>query len=107
MIFRIFNSIREHKLIATISLFLLIGISYFTYQNLIKDEDEIRYMTAVVEKGTLVVSMSGNGQVSVSDQIDIKPKVSGDLVYVGVKNGQEVTAGTLLAQIDTQPANQY
>lgn len=105
MISRIFNLIRKRKLISAISLLLLIWGGYLGYQNLTKDDSGVRYMTAAVKKGTLVVSMSGSGQVSVSDQIDIKPKVSGDVVYVGVKNGQEVKVGTLFVQIDTSDAD--
>lgn len=64
----------------------------------------VRYATAQVQKGTLITSISGSGQVSVSNQVDIKSKVSGEVVYVGVKNGQEVKAGTLLVQIDSSSA---
>ncbi len=104
MISRIFNLISEHKRIATISLIIIVIGGYFGYRNLTEDGETVRYVAAAVEKGTLIVSISGSGQVSVSDQIDIKPKVSGDVVHVGVKNGQEVKAGTLLVQIDTSDA---
>jgi len=59
---------------------------------------------AAVEKGTLIVSVSGSGQVSALDQIDIKSTVSGEIAYIDVKNGQEVKAGTLIAQLDTRDA---
>ena len=104
MISRIFNLIREHKSTAVIGLIIIVIGGYFGYKNLVGDGDIVRYITAAVEKGTLIVSISGSGQVSVSDQIDIKPKVSGDVVYVGVKNGQEVKTGTFLVQIDTSDA---
>ncbi|MEK7086681.1 MAG: HlyD family efflux transporter periplasmic adaptor subunit, partial [Patescibacteria group bacterium] len=39
-----------------------------------------------------------------SNQVEIKPKVSGEVLYVGVKNGQEVGVGTLIAQIDSTDA---
>lgn len=104
MISRIFNLIREHKRTAVISLIIIVIGGYFGYKNLTEDGEIMRYITAAVEKGTLVVSISGSGQVLVSDQINIKTKVSGDVVYVGVDNGQEVKVGTLLVQIDTSDA---
>ena len=104
MISRIFNLIGEHKRTAIISLIIIVIGGYFGYKNLTEDGEMMRYITAAVEKGTLIVSISGSGQVSVSDQINIKPKVSGDVVYIGVGNGQEVKTGTLLAQIDTSDA---
>ena len=104
MLAKLFKQILRKKLIAGISLILIVAGGYFGYQSLIKKNDETRYVTAAVEKGTLIVSIPGSGQVSASDQIDIKPKVSGDVVYVGVKNGQEVKAGALLVQIDSRDA---
>jgi len=65
---------------------------------------ETRYVTALVEKGTLVASIAGSGQVSASNQVDLKPKALGDVVYVGVQNGQEVRAGTLIIQLDARDA---
>jgi len=85
-------------------LLMIIAAGYFGYQALAKNKSTARYITAAVEKGTLVVSVSGSGQVSVSDQIDIRPKVSGDIVYLGIKKGQEVKDGALLAQIDADEA---
>lgn len=90
---------------AGIILLLAIGGSYFTYQGFAGNKNTVQYVTAAVAKGTLISSVSGSGQVSVSDQVDIKPKVSGELVYVGVKNGQEIKAGTLIAQIDSRDAS--
>jgi multidrug efflux pump subunit AcrA (membrane-fusion protein) len=104
MISRIFNLIGEHKRTAVIGLIIIVIGGYFSYKNLVGDGDIVRYIAAAAEKGTLIVSISGSGQVSVSDQIDIKPKVSGDVVYVGVENGQEVKTGTFLVQIDTSDA---
>lgn len=65
---------------------------------------EIRYVLAAVERGTLTSSVSGSGQISASQQVDIKAKVSGDVVSVGAKNGQSVRAGTILVQLDARDA---
>jgi HlyD family secretion protein len=104
MISKILKSILRRKLLTGIILLLVIGSIYFGYQKLAGEKNGVQYVTAAVEKGTLIVSVSGSGQVSVSDQIDIKPKVSGDVVYVGVETGQEVKPGTLIAQLDTRNA---
>ncbi len=82
----------------------LIAGGYFGYTKIFSANGAIRYVTAQVQKGTLIVSISGSGQISALDQIDVKPKVSGDVVYVGVKNGDAVKAGKLLVQIDTKDA---
>ncbi len=101
---KIFKSILKHKLLTGIVLVLVATGGYFGYNALTNKDKATRYLTAAVEKGTLIVSVSGSGQVSALDQVDIKPKVSGEVVYAGVTNGQEVKAGTLIAQLDTRDA---
>jgi RND family efflux transporter MFP subunit len=104
MFSKIFKQITQHKFITGVIIILIIAGAYFGYAKIFKNNGAVRYATAQVQKGTLIVSVSGSGHVSVSNQIDIKPKVSGDIVYVGVKNGQEVKAGTLIAQLDARDA---
>ncbi|MCK4830288.1 efflux RND transporter periplasmic adaptor subunit, partial [bacterium] len=93
-----------HKLIASISLLVIIFGGYFIYKAISGKEEQVRYMTATVEKSTLITSVSGTGQVSSSELIDIKPDVSGNVVYIGAQKGQEVKAGVLLVQIDSSDA---
>lgn len=65
---------------------------------------ETKYVLAAVEKGTIVASITGSGQVSALQQIDVKPKVSGNITYVGVKAGQQVYQGQVLAYLDSKDA---
>ncbi len=96
--------ILSHKIISGIIFLLLIIGGYYGYGKIFPISVAIRYVTATTEKGTLIVSVSASGQISASNQVDLKSKVSGDVVYVGVKNGQEVGAGAFLAQIDARDA---
>lgn len=59
---------------------------------------------AAAKIGTITASVSGSGQISASNQADIKSKVSGDVVYVGAKNGDEVRAGAILFQLNARDA---
>ncbi len=104
MLTEFFKQLFRRKLVTGICLALIIIGGYLGYQGLTKNSDATRYATATVEKGALIVSLSGSGQVSASDQVDIKPKVSGDVVYVGAEKGQGVKAGALLVQIDSRDA---
>lgn len=104
MIIKLFKQIFRKKLLAGISLVLIATGGYFGYQGLNKDDGATRYVTAAVEKGTLIISLSGSGQVSASDQVDIKPKVSGELTALYVIKDQEVRTGQLLAAIDAGDA---
>jgi len=104
MISKLLAQIRQRKFTAGIVLLVIIGGGYVVSQNVSGSDGPIQYVTATVEQGTLVLSISGSGQVSVSDQIDITPKASGEVISVNVQKGQEVVAGTLIAQLDTKEA---
>ncbi len=84
-------------------LIFLLG-SYLLYKNLTNTSKEARYVTGKVERGTIIASISGTGQVSGVNQIELKPMVSGDIIYVGPINGTKVSIGTLIAEINTKDA---
>lgn len=102
MVKKFFNFIKRHKFVALIIIIVLILGGYYGSKSFNNEEEPIRYLLAKAVRGTISSTVSGNGQVTTSDQIDIKSKVSGDVVYVGAKKGQEVKANELLAQIDTR-----
>jgi len=99
MITKIFKKIFQHKLITAIILILIIG-GYFGYQYFANNKNVVRYALAAVGKGTLIVSVSGSGQVSSLDEADIKAQVNGDLSGLYINNGDEVKKGELVAKLD-------
>jgi len=94
-----------HKKIAVFLLIILSGTVYGTVKGFSGGTAETRYILATVEKGTVVSSLSGTGQVSASNQVVITSKSAGDILYLNAKSGQEVKAGTLIAQIDSGNAS--
>ncbi|KKS95467.1 hypothetical protein A3B05_02980 [Candidatus Giovannonibacteria bacterium RIFCSPLOWO2_01_FULL_43_160] len=96
--------ISSHKIIAVLVLLALSYGGYWTYQKLTDTSGQPTYLLAQIKKGTITASVSGSGQVSVSNQVDLKAKVSGDVVYVGFKNGDAVSAGNLILQLDARDA---
>ncbi|MDD5547470.1 MAG: efflux RND transporter periplasmic adaptor subunit [Candidatus Pacebacteria bacterium] len=101
---KIKNYIVGHRVISAVVLIVIIFAGYQGYKSITSTSGETRYVLAAVEKGTIISSVTGSGQVSASNQVDVKPKTSGDVVYVGVTAGQEVKAGALIAQLDTRDA---
>lgn len=104
MFSKLLKQLFRNKFTTAIALFVVIIGGYFGYQGLVKEEENVQYVTAVVERGTLVSSVSGSGQINVSDQIDVKPKVSDEVIVVYIKKGQEVKMGSLLVTLDWQDA---
>lgn len=56
------------------------------------------------KRENLTAILNGSGQVSAARELDLTSKVSGDLVYLNARTGQEVKAGALVAQIDAATA---
>lgn len=106
MLAEIFKKILEHKLIAGIILISILIGAYFGYGRIFTDNDAVRYITAQVQKGTLIVSVSGSGQVNVSDQIDVKPKVTSEIKNIYINKDQTVRNNQLLIELDSQKAEQ-
>lgn len=102
--FAIKNLAFKHKIISLLILLVLIGGGYWEYKSLNNTTGVTRYVLSAVEKGNIISSVSGTGQVSAVNEVNITPKTSGDLTYVGVQNGQNVVSGQLLAKIDTTDA---
>src|SRR3989339_102796 len=96
--------IKSHKILFGL-IFIVLGMtSYYGYHKLTAAPAETRYVLAAVEKGTLISSVSGSGQVAVSNQVELKPRASGDIIYLNVKQGQKVNTGALIAQINAKDA---
>lgn len=101
---KIKNIFLAHKIIWTI-LLLVLGVGvFFFFKNYSGNDADTKYFFSKVKKDSIAVTVTGTGQISAYTQFDIKPKVSGDVVYVGVANGQNVKTGSLILQLDTTSA---
>lgn len=96
--------ILKHKKVSIAVAVLALILIYFLYMSVSGSTTTTKYVLGTVEKGTLVTSISGTGQVSNSNQVDIKPKVSGDIISVKVVSGQKVKKGDIIAQLDSKDA---
>jgi RND family efflux transporter MFP subunit len=94
----------KHKIYTVIVLAVLVLGGYFGWQKFFVKKTTVTYQTAKVEKSNLIVSLSGSGQIAASNQIDLMPKVSGDLISLNVTTGQEVKKGDVIARIDSAAA---
>lgn len=103
---KIKNFIIKHKIISGIIAIILVVVAFYSYKFLAGSSQETKYTIGTVEKGTIISSVVGTGQISASDQLAIKAEASGDIVYLNTFVGQEVVKGKLLTQIDTKIALQ-
>lgn len=104
MFSKIFKQLFRNKFTTAITFLVVVLGGYFGYQAIIDGDEAVYYSVAAVEKGTLIVSVSGSGQVTVLDQVDIKPKVSGEITDIYIKKDQEVWIGQLAVVLDSEGA---
>lgn len=101
MISKTTHWISTHRTLSIIILICIAGGGYYIYSSFSKTPTAAQYTTGKVERGTIITSVSGSGQVSSLNQIDVKPEVSGKLISVKKSAGQYAYAGEILGQIDT------
>jgi HlyD family secretion protein len=100
------NLIKKHKLISIAVLILLFFATFFCYKNFQKKDTQVSYVLSTVEKGSVIVSVSGAGQVSDLDEATVKSEVSADVIYSSIKKGDNVAKGQLLLKLDPQKAKE-
>ncbi len=94
---------KHKKKIIIVAVILVAGGIYwkFFYK---KADAQVRYVLETASKQTITQAISGSGQVKALSQLDIKPLVSGTLVQMKVKDGDQVKAGQVLAVVDQRNA---
>ncbi len=97
---------RAHLFISIIVAVALIGGGWWGYGKFNTASGETRYVLGTVRRGLVAASVSASGQISAQDQVVIESKVSGNVTWVGVKNGDAVGAGQALIRIDSNKARQ-
>lgn len=104
MLKKIAAAVLKHKLLSIIIVLLLVWAGYAAIQRNQSSNQKPQYVTSPVETSTLVVSIPGVGQVQALDQVDIKPEVSGRIVSISLKNGQEASKNSLFVSLDARDA---
>jgi HlyD family secretion protein len=100
-----FKKVSRHKIISTL---IIGGIGfggYYAYSQWTTEPEVVRYVLAAATRGNVVSSITGSGQVTTQNQVSLGPKASGVVTSVAVVNGQAVTAGQVLLQLDVADAS--
>ncbi len=79
---------------------VIIAVAFFGYRKLSSsNKTQVQYQTEKVQRGTLVVSVSGSGQVSTANSSPIDTEASGVVSKLYVKDGDTVKAGEKIADL--------
>lgn len=82
---------------------IIIGVGYFFFAR--GGGAETRYITQEVTVGEMTVTVTATGNLEPRNQVDIGSELSGTVRDVNVDVNDEVTAGQVLAVLDTERLN--
>jgi HlyD family secretion protein len=84
-----------------LALIILLIIGHFVYPRIFKKES-LRYVLGEVQRGNLEIKVSGTGEIVPIEEINVRSKVGGEIVFLNVKEGDNVHKGQILAKIDSR-----
>lgn len=99
MIQKLKSFILKHRIIF-LSIFLIIVFFIFLVIRFWPNEDPVKHITQIPRMGDISISISGSGQVSSLETVDISSKVSGSIVGAYVKAGDSVNKNEVIFKID-------
>lgn len=85
---------------------ILVVVAGFVIRQKLTSNPKPTYLTAQVEKGTLVTTVTASGQVTNAGNVQITIQSSGVVKEVLVKNGDSVTQGQTIATLTLDQASQ-
>ncbi|MAJ98344.1 MAG: efflux transporter periplasmic adaptor subunit [Flavobacteriales bacterium] len=94
----------KKKLILVIVIILLIGIVYKSSEYYNK-KNRIYVKTQKVKLDSITESVSASGKIQPEIEVNISPDVSGEIILLNVKDGQNVNQGDLLLKINPEIYN--
>lgn len=95
------KTIFNKKLIAGFLISLGIFLVFFYFLKNRNSSSETRYIFSQVKRGEISLTLSSTGTVVSKEEVDLKTKASGEIIYLNMKEGQLVKKGELLLKIDT------
>jgi len=91
----------NRKKILLLALFLLGGAGFFGYKNLTAQQQE-KWETTTAEKKDLTRTVSASGEIRAEEEATLKFQTSGELVWVGVEEGDRVEKWDAIASLDKE-----
>ena len=97
---------KKHRKLVFVAIILAI-LGFLGWRTFISPRtQQPQYQTAQVERGTIVSSVSASGQILSSNVMNVTTGTSGIVKQVFVSNGDKVTKGDKIAEIELDSAGQ-
>lgn len=89
-------------IISIVVVAVLIVLAVLKNNGAIGAKDGVKVTTEKVARRTIVETVSANGKIQPEKEVKITPYISGEVVELKVREGDEVSEGDLLAKIDPE-----
>ncbi len=89
-------------IIVLVVLAVLIVLAVMKNKGAIGPQKSTKVSTELAELRTIIETVSANGRIQPAKEVNITPYISGEVVELNVKEGDEVKEGDLLAKIDPE-----
>jgi len=89
---------KRRKIVLAIVILVLLSIIVIAFVARNK-EDVVKVTTSKVERRTIVQTVSAVGKIEPETKVKISSETSGEIIYLGVREGDTVRAGQLLVRI--------
>jgi HlyD family secretion protein len=95
---------RKKKLIIVIAAVavIIIVLAVLKSKGVIGSDKKQKVTTELVKKTTIIETVSANGKIHPEKEVKITPYISGEVIELTVKEGDEVEKGQYLAKIDPE-----
>lgn len=92
--------ITRHKVWSIVILVGIVALGYGGFKYVRAKTVSTTYVLSAATKDTFTNTITGSGDIEASDELAVTARASGTLTSINVSEGQKVTKGTLLAQIN-------
>lgn len=100
---KLINKLFKHKILIIVIAAAAAGGFYY-YKNKTQNTNITTYTIGEAAKSTIMTTVSGSGQISSSNQVDIKPEadVESKISKITVKAGDKLKQGDVIAELETK-----
>jgi multidrug efflux pump subunit AcrA (membrane-fusion protein) len=96
--------ITNHRVLSSIIAIVIVITVYYIYKSATATMTTPQYVLMRAKLGNITQTVTGTGQISADNQLDIQSQVSGTIKTINVSVGQHVHTGDLIATIDSTQA---
>jgi HlyD family secretion protein len=89
-------------IVVIVAVAILVVLAVLKNKGAIGGKAGVKVTTEKVERRTIIETVSANGKIQPEKEVKITPYISGEVIELNVREGDEVREGDLLAKIDPE-----